>query len=137
FAVQCHTGYALLVAAGLAAMVVCIAVQRHREQLDEAERQSILRSWWGGVAIGVLMWIPPVIDQIRRSPGNLRILWNHFTSSTDADGTPRAFVGIWAAVKAFAGEIALPAPWLRGDFRQPGDTPNVFGLIVAVGVIGG
>lgn len=132
FAVQCHTGYALLVAGALAAMVVLVALQWRRERDGK-----ILRAWWITVGVTVLMWLPPVVDQLRREPGNLRVLWHHFTARTEPDGTPRAFVGIGAAVKAFAGQIALPGPWIRGDFRQPTETPNVVGLIVAVAVITG
>ncbi|MCU1364452.1 MAG: hypothetical protein JWN39_91, partial [Ilumatobacteraceae bacterium] len=131
FAVQCHAGYALLVSAALAAMVVLLAVRWRR-----GPRDGLMRSWWIAVAVTVVMWTPPIIDQLRRDPGNLRILWRHFTSSTEADGTPRAFVGIGAALKAFAGELSLPGPWLRGDFRQPTAAPNIIGLVLAVAIIG-
>ncbi|MCU1392606.1 MAG: hypothetical protein JWM34_1034 [Ilumatobacteraceae bacterium] len=130
FAVQCHAGYVPLVGATLAAMVVFLAIRWRRARPD-----GILRSWWIAVAVTVVMWTPPVIDQLRRNPGNLRILWHHFTSSTEADGTPRAFVGIGAALKAFAGELSLPGPWIRGDFRQPSASPNLIGLVVAVAVV--
>jgi hypothetical protein len=137
FAVQCHTGYVLLVGAGLAAMVACLAVQWRRERRARDEISGILRSWWIAVAVTVVMWLPPVIDQVRRDPGNLRILWHHFTASTEPDGSPRPFVGLGAAIKAFAGEIALPGPWIRGDFRQPTEAPNIIGLLVAIAVIAG
>jgi hypothetical protein len=130
FAVQCHAGYALLIATGLAAMVVLVVLQWRRDRTG-----GILRSWWYAVAVTVLMWLPPVIDQLRRDPGNLRILWRHFTSSTEPDGTARTFVGIGTALKAFAGEIGLPGPWLRGDFRQPGANPNLLAVLAAVVVI--
>ena len=137
FAVQCHTGYVLLVGAGLAAMVAMLAVQWRRERRDSAESTGVLTSWWIAVGVSVAMWIPPVIDQLRRDPGNIRILLHHFTASTEADGSPRPFVGLGAALKAFAGEIALPGPWIRGDFRQPTAAPNIVGLIVAIAVIAG
>ena len=137
FAVQCHTGYALLVGSALAAMVVCLAVQwqrtrRGNDDVDTIAASGIATSWWMTVGVTVLMWLPVVIDQMRREPGNLRILWRHFTHSTEPDGSPRAFVGLGAAIKAFAGEIALPGPWIRGDFRQPTEAPNMVGLLVAI-----
>jgi hypothetical protein len=131
FAVQCHAGYVLLVGAALSAMVVFLAIRWRRDRPP-----GILRSWWSAVAVAVVMWAPPVIDQLRREPGNLRILWHHFTSSTEPDGTARVFVGFGTALKTFAGELSLPGPWIRGDFRLPGATPNVFGLIRAVAIIG-
>ena len=130
FAVQCHAGYALLVATALGAMVVLVVRQRRR-----GHPAGMLRSWWYAVGVTVLMWLPPVIDQLRREPGNLRILWRHFTSSTEPDGTARTFVGIGTALKAFAGEIGLPGPWIRGDFRQPGSNPNPLAVLVALAVI--
>ena len=130
FAVQCHAGYALLIGAGLAAMVVVLALRWRRDH-----ERGVLRSWWYAVGVTVLMWLPPVIDQLRREPGNLRILWRHFTSSTEPDGTARTFVGIGTALKAFVGEIGLPGPWLRGDFRQPGANLNVLGVLAALAVI--
>lgn len=142
FAVQCHIGYTMLVGAALAAMVAYLAVEwrrARREEGDDAAATSagIVRSFAIAVGVTVVMWLPPVIDQMRRNPGNLRILWHYFTSGTEPDGSPRPFVGIGAAIKAFAGEIALPGPWIRGAFRQPADAPNVIGLLVAIVVIAG
>jgi hypothetical protein len=142
FAVQCHTGYALLVGVALAAMVACLAVQwrRTRRESDEGgaiSSSGIVTSWWLALGVTVLMWLPALLDQMRREPGNLRILWHHFTANTEPDGSARAFVGLGAAFKAFAGEFALPGPWIRGDFRQPTDAPNALGVLVAVAVIAG
>lgn len=140
FAVQCHIGYAMLVGTALAAMVVYLAVQWRRSRQDTDQRDAgsgIVRSCWIALGVTLLMWLPPVIDQLRRDPGNLRILWRHFTAGTEPDGSPRPFVGLRAAVKAFTGEIALPGPWIRGDFRPPTEAPNVFGLLLAFAVIAG
>ena len=130
FSVQCHAGYTLLVGATLAAMIVVLTVRWRSDR-----SAGIMRSWWIAVAVTALMWMPPVIDQIRRRPGNLRILLRHFTSSTEPDGTQRIFVGIGAALKTFAGELSLPGPWIRGDFRQPTAAPNIIGLVLAVAII--
>lgn len=132
FAVQCHAGYALLVGTALAAMVVMLVVQW---RCDRPE--GILRSWWLAIGVSVVMWLPPVIDQLRREHGNLGILWHYFTSGTEPDGTPRVYVGLGAALKAFAGEISLPGPWIRGDFRLPSAAPNVIGLVIGVAIIAG
>jgi hypothetical protein len=131
FAVQCHAGYVLLVGAGLAAMVAIVAVRWRRDRPD-----GVVTSWWITVAVTVAMWTPPIVDQLRRSPGNLRILWHYFTSSTEPGGVPRAYVGLGTALKAFAGEVSLPGPWIRGDFRLPAAAPNLIGLVAAVAVIG-
>ena len=141
FAVQCHTGYAFLVGATLAAMVGCVAWQWHHADGDDQEgralRSGILRSWWMAVTVTVAMWLPPVVDQLRRTPGNLRILWNDFTASTEADGSRRVFVGLSSALKAFAGEFALPGPWIRGAPRLRPNSPNVVTFLLAVAVVAG
>ena len=47
---------------------------------DRAARRSLL-GWIGGsVALGVLLWLPPVIQQLTGENGNLRILYEHFTN---------------------------------------------------------
>ncbi len=137
FAVQSHAGYALLVGVTLAAMVGYVAWQWRDADRDDsaAPRSAILRSWWLAVAVTVAMWLPPVIDQLRREPGNLRILWDHFTAGTEADGSRRVVVGLSSALKAFAGEFALPGPWIRGAFRQPTESPNMPAFLLAVVVV--
>ncbi|MEP7203422.1 MAG: hypothetical protein ABI894_12480 [Ilumatobacteraceae bacterium] len=142
FALQCHTGYALLVVASLIAVSVHLGIEwrRARRLSDERganESSAILMSWCIALGVTVLMWLPALVDQLRRDPGNLRILWHHFIASTEPDGSARSFVGLGAAVKAFAGEIALPGPWIRGDFREPAEAPNLLGLLVAIAVIVG
>jgi len=99
-------------------------------------RQALLRSFLYAVVVTVLMWLPPVIDQIRHNPGNLSILWHHFTASTEADGSPRVFVGLGAAFKEFAGELSVAGPWIRGPFRQPVDAPNIVTFLLALALIG-
>lgn len=32
------------------------------------------------VGLGALLWLPPVLDELDRSPGNLSILWDHFAT---------------------------------------------------------
>jgi hypothetical protein len=142
FAVQCHVGYTMLVATTLAAVVASLAVRwrrsrREGDQNGTIASSGIVTSGWIALGVTVLMWLPVVVDQVRRDPGNLRILWRSFTASTEPDGSRRAFVGLGAAIKAFAGEIGLPGPWIRGDFRPPTEVPNVFGVLVAIAVISG
>ncbi len=45
---------------------------------------SALRRWWRAIAwsvgTGIVLWLPPIADQIRNSPGNMRALIDHFGS---------------------------------------------------------
>lgn len=127
FAVQCHIGYAPLVGVGLVAVTVAVLVRWRRDRPP-----NMARWWWIAVGVFALMWVPPILDQIRRKPGNLRILWDHFTSSTEFDGTPRVYVGLTQSLKTFAGEAGLIGPWLRGQFRQPPDPPSIVLFLLTV-----
>jgi hypothetical protein len=129
FAVQCHAGYIPLVGALLATLAGLTLWRWRRDRPT-----GYGRSWWAAVGTLVVMWIPPLIDQWRRSPGNLRILFHHFTSTTEPDGSARNYVGLGGAVKAFVGEFSLAGPWVRGPFRQPDQAPSwaMFAITVAV-----
>ena len=132
FAVQCHAGYIPLVGVLLAGLVGLVLWRWHRDR-----PQGFGRSWWLAVTTFVLMWIPPLIDQWRRDPGNLRILFRHFTSTTEADGATRSYVGVTGAVKAFIGEFSVTGPWVRGSFRHPFQPPNYLTFVLAVAVLFG
>ena len=72
---QTHLPY-LGLAGGLVAVVVVIAAVVTVLRRDDAtRRRALLR--WGLVAlgVGVLVWIPPVIDEFIHSPGNLTLIW--------------------------------------------------------------
>jgi hypothetical protein len=108
YALQCHVGYALLVG-GLGLLATAWAVRRR---------------WWrplaAAAAAGAVLWLPPVVEQLTADdawPGNIRILYDHF-SEPDEDT-----VGLGAAVDAFAGELNVAGPWLVGEVHQPTDPP--------------
>lgn len=130
FAVQCHAGYIPMVGVLLAGLGGLVLWRWRRDRTP-----GYARSWWSAVAILVAMWIPPLIDQWRREPGNLRILFRHFTSTTEADGAPRHYVGLTGAIKAFAGEFSVTGPWVRGSFRHPFQPPNWLTFLLAVAVV--
>lgn len=131
FAVQCHIGYVPVVGAGLTGAVLAVLVRWRR---DRPPRMA--RWWWTSVGVFGLMWVPPVVDQLRRKPGNLRILWHHFSSTTEFDGTPRVYVGLAQSLKTFAGEAGMIGPWIRGQFRQPPDPPSLALFLLTVLVVG-
>jgi hypothetical protein len=84
FCMQTHLPY-LGLAGGLIAIVFTI-VAVVSVGGDAARRRELLR--WGLVAlgIGVLVWIPPVIDQIIHSPGNLTLIWRDLVNPPQAAG---------------------------------------------------
>lgn len=80
FCAQTHVPY-LALALGLGALGAVAAGARWRR--EPADRGSVLR-WVGiSVGLGVLLWVPPTIDQVRHDPGNYRMLIEHFSSPTE------------------------------------------------------
>jgi hypothetical protein len=67
-----------MVALGLGTVVWRIV---HTESPD---RGGPLRSVAWSVGIGAVLWLPPVADQLRNTPGNLRQLAEHFGSPPEA-----------------------------------------------------
>jgi len=112
--VQCHAGYAILVAAGLSA----VAWKWIRT------RGSSSLAW--PVATLVVMWIPPLVDQWRRQPGNLSILWQHFGSPSE----PR--LPLADAMRAIATQFNLLGPLLWG----PGGTHPAESWFRWIGFVG-
>ena len=103
YCVQCHVGYLPVVGACLATVfgVVIVRSVRRREF-------SLLSSVGYAVLVTVVIWLPPVIDQLRRSPGNLSILYQHFV------GPREAYLSIGTVVKVIASELSIAGPWATG-----------------------
>jgi len=74
YCVQCHAGYLVIVVAALLMALVVLLVDTRSER--GVWRFPII----GGLVATIVMWLAPVVDQLRRVPGNLTILREHFTS---------------------------------------------------------
>lgn len=81
---------------------------------EPARRRVILR--WGAVsaALVALLWSPLVVDQVTNQPGNLSMLWTHFTSPPEEEGDP---VGLGAGI-----ELALRHLDVTGFLGDSGDS---------------
>ena len=83
FCMQTHISYLGLVGglAGLAAAGLVVRAVRLR-----GDRPALLRlvRWTAvSVALGVVLWLPPLIDQVTNDPGNASIVVDHFRHSED------------------------------------------------------
>jgi hypothetical protein len=84
FCMQTHISYLGLIG-GLAAVTLGVLVwAAYKRRGDAPARRSL--AIWGSVSavLGVLLWIPPVIDQFAHSPGNLGIIRDYFGHPPDA-----------------------------------------------------
>jgi hypothetical protein len=84
FCMQTHIPY-LGLTAGLGAFAFAAVLLRayHRRQ-DPRARRHVARWALIAAAVGVVVWLPPVIDQLTGSPGNITVIWNHFTDPPEA-----------------------------------------------------
>ena len=91
FCAQTHVPYLPL---GVGMVVVgFVAAHVRARALTPGERRAAQRWALLAVGIGVLLWIPPLIDQVRRSPGNIRTLLDHFATP------PEDPIGVGEGVK--------------------------------------
>jgi hypothetical protein len=79
FAAQTHIPY-LLMAGGLGLFAIGVVLVRCWRSDD---RRSFVRplAWTGGLF--AVLWLAPLVEQVRHDPGNIRQLIDHFTSPTE------------------------------------------------------
>lgn len=123
FCAQVHVSYVPIVGVLALAVVARLLLQRRRG--DGPTRRNVILS----LVISVAMWIPPVIDQMTRTPGNLTILWRHFTDPPDAPA------GWRATLSAFVNEFNLFGSWSAGVNNDPSASPNVLRWFGFAGVL--
>ena len=126
--VQTHISYTLLVGGLLGGVVVWLAWLWWRT--DRLDDRHPLRWLLISVAVLVVSWLPPVIEQLQPGTGNLRKLYRQFSDP----GEP--FVGPVAALKAMAGRFNLFGPWIADAGKDPRSTPNYIGFVLFVALVG-
>lgn len=120
---------------GLCGIIGLILVRRGARR-GGTEQRPARRPLLGAAVITVILWIPPVIDQIRANPGNLGQL---FASSGEA----RETVGSWATAFHVVIEIiARPWFWFRGTLHEPSYAgppigPEVIGELTVFDLVAG
>lgn len=126
-AAQTHVPYLLLAVAMSAVVVGTLARRRDGTWLIAS------------VGTAALLWVPAFVDQIRRDPGNISMLIEHFTGETDEEP-----IGIISGSGVFLRHLDLPRAgfeMLRGDaaFVEVSGTTGglaVGGLVVLVAWLG-
>ncbi len=93
---QTHVSYLGLVAGMAGALAVALAVEAWRRRDDRTYLRRITR--WAGTSLGLLaaLWLPPLLQQFRRSPGNLAVIADSFVHPESPPlGIGRSTVQIW------------------------------------------
>jgi hypothetical protein len=143
FLVQTHLGYAVLVAyLGLWALIglsLSTGARWSRLAPDERRRfqKRIVRSLVITVAVVLVVWAAPIVDQATGDPGNVTALLDSL------EGNENAPVGYDRAGGYLGRELAVVGPWSGADGEADGVgrvVPNglvslvVPGLALAVGI---
>ncbi len=81
-----------------------------------------------GVIVLVVMWVPPVLEQLTHHPGNLTLLYRFFTSGRPGQGAAAA---AWTTVSAFGVAVLGPAETMA---QVLGGQPAHVGVALAVTV---
>ena len=126
FLVQTHVGYLPCVAAAIA----CAAVfwWRARENAGPSKRGSQVTTVVATLTTLVLLWTPPVVEELARTPGNLTSIARFFIGRT-AEHT------LGEALSIVAREIAWPWSYLLFGARdQYSPYPALAGARLAVAV---
>lgn len=133
FCVQCHVGYAPAVAAGiLVALLGALAPDRWVPAPAVQPPGRRVLAWVGAaVAVGVVMWVPPVVDQLTREPGNFSILLETYDAQTGE------VIGMRQGAEVLLTQLDPVGNWLFGTRRtQSTVLPGVAFLAAwAVGVV--
>ena len=105
YCIQCHAGYVLLVGGAVVAALLTMLLGER----NSADRLGKTTKAIGSTAgVFVLVWLPVLIDQWRRTPGNLTVLWQHFGSPSEPT------IPLRDAVRVIATQMNVFGPWLTG-----------------------
>lgn len=122
FCAQTHIAYVGLVA-GLGGCTMATVLVRELRRRTRSSGPAPGPTWaWlvPSAVIGAVLWLPPVVDELKRDPGNLSVLVDYFTSSTeDPIGLRRGIELLLANLNpwrllfghAQAKVVADPPPW--------------------------
>jgi hypothetical protein len=108
---QTHVPY-LLPCATLVIGALAYVTLKRRHWRSAGRRPWLDRNVVVAAAVGVALWLPPLVDQAVNDPGNIRALLDHFGDPTEpvlgiADGIRLALrhLDVWAGFTGFTGDL--------------------------------
>ncbi|MDW3213102.1 MAG: hypothetical protein R8G01_03835 [Ilumatobacteraceae bacterium] len=93
-ATQTHVPY--LLSCVLVSLLVLASLLRTWLMSSGDELAAVRNSTLLALGVTVLLWLPPLVEQLRRDPGNMTMLWRHFTGEPD-----EPMVSVATAVEVF------------------------------------
>jgi hypothetical protein len=129
--VQSHAGYVLLVVPPIGVMLVALTIRRMRNN-DTTGAGSPRRAFAPllvGIVTAMVMWSPALLDQMRRRPGNLSILWQHFGSPEEPT------LALHESVEIITTQMNLFGPWLFGPGAAHSEFVRWIGFVAFIAVV--
>lgn len=127
FCLQTHISYAGLGTALTGLTLLWVIWCLWRQWQDRDARRSLV-AWLGvSVGLGVILWLPPVIQQLTSDHGNLSILYGHFTDP------PEEAVGLRTGLRILLVHLN---PWrlvTGADAMQGATVPGALFALVWLG----
>ena len=105
FAVQCHVGSALPIALLAGTGGVALAIRSFKGKDRSHDRRTALYA----AAVALVCWIPPIIEQLTHSPGNLRLIYNFLRTP------PLPTTGVSTGLRIMFRFLSIPGNWVRGE----------------------
>ena len=123
FCAQTHISYLGLVGGVGAVMAAALGVDALRRRSDHARLRRL--ALWGAASLGllVLLWLPPLIEQLTSDPGNLAVLRENFTTPEEAPVGWGPALDVWLSyldVPALLGAHDADYIWARRGSAVPG-----------------
>ena len=136
FLVQTHVSYGFVTVAAVGAGLVgaAITLWRRRGDAHHAARRSWLRAAVGAGLVLAVLWLPVVLQQITKEPGNLGELLRFFRDH----GREHSYGDAWHVL---ASQLSIWPDWLRGSIVRniysgavdlSGGTPLAIGAVALV-----
>jgi hypothetical protein len=115
FLAQSHIGYVALAAPLLAfgaAWLVGSVLRQRREEGSTASLGPLVRPVLVALAVGTVMWMPPLVEEITGDPGNLTRAWEWFRGGGTHAEPARGYLLGWRLVTS---QYGVPPEWLFGE----------------------
>lgn len=124
FCAQTHVSYIGLVGGMLVFVAVVLGVRARRA--DAGWRRRLVRGSISSLGVLIVMWLPPMIDELRHRPGNLAILRDNFAHPSETTVGPG-----WRAVEVWLAHLDLwRMPQHGGSFDVAPLGSPVSGLVL-------
>jgi hypothetical protein len=102
FCAQTHISYVGMVGGLVVLMVVVLVLALRNRWADVDARRRVLKWTGASVVLGVVLWIPPVLDEIVHTPGNITTIRKYFSSP------PQTPIGLSSGLKVLLIQLN---PW--------------------------